>query len=140
MSTVETVRVMDALHDGGEDVQARFIGGCVRDALLGKEVRDIDIATRYYRNSTYFRQRIAETDFVLPFAAVLTTRDHFPTASQAFPNMQAVGRLFADHANETGITQVYNSIIASGFAFNEEGIRTNSRIFQKKRKNVGRNY
>ncbi len=45
MSAVETVRVMDVLHDGDNEAQARFIGGCVRDALLGKEVKDIDIAT-----------------------------------------------------------------------------------------------
>lgn len=38
-----TCRVFDALEaDGG---QARFVGGCVRDALLGRPVLDIDIAT-----------------------------------------------------------------------------------------------
>lgn len=39
----ETVAVMEALTaNGGE---ARFIGGCVRDAILKRPVRDIDIAT-----------------------------------------------------------------------------------------------
>ena len=39
----DTRAVIDALtRDGG---QARFVGGCVRDALLGREVQDIDIAT-----------------------------------------------------------------------------------------------
>jgi poly(A) polymerase len=39
----DTRAVIDALtRDGG---QARFVGGCVRDALLGRDVQDIDIAT-----------------------------------------------------------------------------------------------
>ncbi len=39
----ETVAVMEALTANGEE--ARFIGGCVRDAILKRPVRDIDIAT-----------------------------------------------------------------------------------------------
>ncbi len=36
-------RVIEALAQDGADV--RFVGGCVRDMLLGRAVRDIDIAT-----------------------------------------------------------------------------------------------
>ena len=43
MSAADTRRVMDALTAGGAAV--RFVGGCVRDALLGRPVKDIDIAT-----------------------------------------------------------------------------------------------
>ncbi len=39
----ETVAVMEALTANGEE--ARFIGGCVRDAVLKRPIRDIDIAT-----------------------------------------------------------------------------------------------
>jgi poly(A) polymerase len=43
MESEETRAVMAALtRDGAE---ARFVGGCVRDALLGRQVKDIDIAT-----------------------------------------------------------------------------------------------
>ncbi len=43
LSTPETRAVMEALsRDGGA---ARFVGGCVRNALLGVAVEDIDIAT-----------------------------------------------------------------------------------------------
>ncbi|MBI1214704.1 MAG: CCA tRNA nucleotidyltransferase [Alphaproteobacteria bacterium] len=43
MVTDEVIAVMDALHqDGGE---ARFVGGCVRDALVNRKNVDIDIAT-----------------------------------------------------------------------------------------------
>jgi poly(A) polymerase len=43
MNSPETKSVMAALtRDGGE---ARFVGGCVRNALLGQPVDDIDIAT-----------------------------------------------------------------------------------------------
>ena len=38
-----TRAVIDALMAGGDDV--RFVGGCVRDALLRRESRDIDIGT-----------------------------------------------------------------------------------------------
>lgn len=40
-----TSAVMDALEDAGGPDCARFVGGCVRDALLGLPVKDIDIAT-----------------------------------------------------------------------------------------------
>jgi poly(A) polymerase len=42
MTAEPTRKVMAALHAAGP---ARFVGGCVRDALLGKPVSDIDIAT-----------------------------------------------------------------------------------------------
>ena len=38
-----TLEVLDALAGGG--AQARFVGGSVRDALLGRPIGDIDIAT-----------------------------------------------------------------------------------------------
>jgi len=43
MTAPETVAVMAAFHVAG--AEARFIGGCVRDAVLGRAARDIDIAT-----------------------------------------------------------------------------------------------
>ena len=43
MSTPATKAVIAALTAGGSEV--RFVGGCVRDALLGRTVTDIDIAT-----------------------------------------------------------------------------------------------
>lgn len=43
MTAPETQAVVAALtRDGG---QVRFVGGCVRDALLGREVKDVDLAT-----------------------------------------------------------------------------------------------
>jgi len=43
MTAPETTAVMAALSAAGGE--ARFVGGCVRDALLGRKVRDVDIAT-----------------------------------------------------------------------------------------------
>src|SRR5215510_13136350 len=43
MIAAETVAVMAALSSAGGE--ARFVGGCVRDALLGRPVTDVDIAT-----------------------------------------------------------------------------------------------
>ncbi|WP_397541597.1 CCA tRNA nucleotidyltransferase [Roseovarius salis] len=43
ISRPETRAVCEALESGG--YQALFVGGCVRNALLGEPVRDIDIAT-----------------------------------------------------------------------------------------------
>ena len=43
MQSPGTKAVIQALSAGGTEV--RFVGGCVRDALLGKAIKDIDIAT-----------------------------------------------------------------------------------------------
>lgn len=43
MEDAATVRVIEALTADGADV--RFVGGCVRDEVLGRPVADIDIAT-----------------------------------------------------------------------------------------------
>jgi poly(A) polymerase len=43
MTARETVAVLAALKAAG--AEARFVGGCVRDALVGRDVEDIDIAT-----------------------------------------------------------------------------------------------
>ena len=40
-----TAAVMSALTAAGGEDCARFVGGCVRNAILGEPVRDIDIAT-----------------------------------------------------------------------------------------------
>jgi poly(A) polymerase len=42
MTSPQTQAVLDALGAGGHEV--RFIGGCVRDAILKRHIRDIDIA------------------------------------------------------------------------------------------------
>jgi len=41
----ETTAVFDALEAAGGPGCARFVGGCVRNALIGQPVEDIDIAT-----------------------------------------------------------------------------------------------
>lgn len=43
MTAPETVAVVRALQAGGTGV--RFVGGCVRDTVLGRTITDIDIAT-----------------------------------------------------------------------------------------------
>ncbi|MEX2643951.1 MAG: CCA tRNA nucleotidyltransferase [Acetobacterales bacterium] len=43
MAAASTRAVTDALRAAGEDL--RFAGGCVRDAVLGRPAKDIDIAT-----------------------------------------------------------------------------------------------
>ncbi len=43
MISCESRAVLSALSGSGQDV--RFVGGCVRDAVLGRPVRDIDLAT-----------------------------------------------------------------------------------------------
>ena len=46
MTRPETAAVLDALEAAGGADCARFVGGCVRNTLIGKPVSDIDIATR----------------------------------------------------------------------------------------------
>lgn len=43
MQSPATRAVLDALADGGATV--RFVGGCLRDAVLGRPIKDIDFAT-----------------------------------------------------------------------------------------------
>ena len=45
MSSAPTRAVIDALEAAGGPGAARFVGGCVRDALLKRSIGDIDIAT-----------------------------------------------------------------------------------------------
>ncbi len=46
MHAAETRAVIAALADGDEDGNAvRFVGGCLRDALAGRPVKDVDLAT-----------------------------------------------------------------------------------------------
>lgn len=46
MTAPETVAVLDALEAAGGPDCARYVGGCVRNTLLGRPVSDLDIATR----------------------------------------------------------------------------------------------
>lgn len=55
MSDPATCKVMDALGDG----DALFVGGCVRNALLGAEVTDIDIATKHHPDAVIKRLKSA---------------------------------------------------------------------------------
>ena len=68
MTANETVDVLEALgRDGGT---ARFVGGCVRDAILGRAVHDIDIATETPPETVMNRLRSAN------IKAVPTGIDH----------------------------------------------------------------
>jgi poly(A) polymerase len=46
MTWARTAAVFDALEAAGGPGCARFVGGCVRNELLGRQVDDLDIATR----------------------------------------------------------------------------------------------
>jgi poly(A) polymerase len=46
MTDPRTRAVLDALEAAGGPDCARFVGGCVRNALMGRAVADVDIATR----------------------------------------------------------------------------------------------
>ena len=46
LTSSATAAVMDALEAAGGPDCARFVGGCIRNALVGRPVDDIDIATR----------------------------------------------------------------------------------------------
>lgn len=46
LTSSATVAVMDALEAAGGPDCARFVGGCIRNSLVGRPVDDIDIATR----------------------------------------------------------------------------------------------
>ncbi len=68
MSEPEVTRVLAAL--GAPDVDVRFVGGCVRDALAGRVIHDIDIATP--DTPGIVQQRLEKAGL----KAVLTGLDH----------------------------------------------------------------
>jgi poly(A) polymerase len=45
MTAPDTAKVLDALEAAGGPDCARFVGGCVRNAVLGQPINDLDIAT-----------------------------------------------------------------------------------------------
>ena len=68
MTAPQTMNVFAALTAGQEEV--RFVGGCVRDAVCGRPVRDIDIAT------TARPERVVELLKSAGFRVILTGFDH----------------------------------------------------------------
>jgi poly(A) polymerase len=68
MTEGPAARVMQALTAEGDE--ARFVGGCVRDALVGRAIRDIDIAT------PLSPQRVTELLHNAGLKAVPTGIDH----------------------------------------------------------------
>lgn len=48
MISPETRAVMEPLNQNAPEIRALFVGGCVRNTLLGIDVGDIDIATRLH--------------------------------------------------------------------------------------------
>ncbi len=68
MTEGPAAKVMRALTAEGD--QARFVGGCVRDALVGRAIRDIDIAT------PLSPQRVTELLHKAELKAVPTGVDH----------------------------------------------------------------
>lgn len=57
LSAPETVAVLDAL--AGDRAETRFVGGGVRDALLGLEIADVDLATTLEPEETMRRLKAA---------------------------------------------------------------------------------
>lgn len=45
MQAQQSVKIMSVLNDAGQEPQALYVGGCVRNAVIGQPVADIDIAT-----------------------------------------------------------------------------------------------
>lgn len=68
MNAPATAAVLDALEAAG--AEARFVGGCVRDTLIGRPVRDIDIAT------DAIPERVVEALEAAGLKAVPTGIDH----------------------------------------------------------------
>ena len=70
MHAPETAAVLNALEaEGGEDC-ARFVGGCVRNAIVGRSITDIDIAT------TLTPERVARALAAKKIKAVPTGIEH----------------------------------------------------------------
>jgi poly(A) polymerase len=76
-----TTRVMEALVAAGGDDCARFVGGCVRNALLRQPVSDIDIATTLRPDQVIQALRTAGVKAVptgLEHGTITAVADHKP--------------------------------------------------------------
>ena len=74
-------RVMAALRADDGAPAARYVGGCVRNALLGAPVDDIDIATRWTPDEVLARAKAADLGAVptgLKHGTVTLIADHHP--------------------------------------------------------------
>lgn len=79
LTNARTARLFDALLKGGGE--ARFVGGCVRNALLGAPVADIDIATTILPDEVVARLSaagIATVPTGLAHGTVTAILDHQP--------------------------------------------------------------
>jgi poly(A) polymerase len=81
MTAAPTRAVMDALEAAGGAGCARFVGGCVRDTLVGRPVADIDIATRLTPEATMAALKAAGLGAVptgIDYGTVTAIADHRP--------------------------------------------------------------
>jgi poly(A) polymerase len=70
MTSHESRDLMALLNNSGDTPQALFVGGCVRNAVLGREVQDLDIATRWHP------QDVAEKCHAAGLKVIPTGIDH----------------------------------------------------------------
>ncbi|HTK34774.1 MAG TPA: CCA tRNA nucleotidyltransferase [Caulobacteraceae bacterium] len=81
MTAAPTRAVMDALEAAGGSDCARFVGGCVRDTLVGRPVADIDIATRLTPEATLAALKAGGLGAVptgVAYGTVTAIADHRP--------------------------------------------------------------
>jgi poly(A) polymerase len=79
MTTPQLERLLDAIPRAEETM--RFVGGCVRDGLLGKPVQDVDLATSYQPQEIITFLKQANIKFVptgLAHGTVLAVVDGIP--------------------------------------------------------------
>ncbi|HEX8569076.1 MAG TPA: CCA tRNA nucleotidyltransferase [Caulobacteraceae bacterium] len=73
--------VLDALEAEGGPDSARFVGGCVRNTLMGQRVEDVDIATRLTPDRTIAaleRARLKAVPTGVEHGTVTAVADHRP--------------------------------------------------------------
>jgi poly(A) polymerase len=81
MTRPETASVFDALEAAGGPDCARFVGGCVRDAIMGRTVGDIDIATTLEPEAVIAALKAARLGFAptgLAHGTVTAISNHAP--------------------------------------------------------------
>jgi len=64
LNSPETDLIFDALQGDADEPQIMFVGGCVRNALLGVPVVDVDLATTHHPEDVAERLRAAQIKVV----------------------------------------------------------------------------
>lgn len=99
--------------------RGRTVYAALDDVVMATQLK-LEAAT-IYEKTLYFRQHSDKAEFVAALSAALAVRDMVPQSATAFANIQQLTGYFSYGDTQQNMLNLYNSIIASGFAVESNG-------------------